>query len=42
MGWEAWLTLGVVVACFAMMAFTRIATDIIMSAGLTLLLVSAC
>jgi di/tricarboxylate transporter len=40
MGWEAWLTLGVVAGCFAMMAFTRISTDIIMSAGLTLLLVS--
>jgi di/tricarboxylate transporter len=40
MGWEAWLTLAVVVSCFAMMAFTRISPDIIMSAGLTLLLVS--
>jgi len=34
------LTLGVVAGCFAMMALTRIATDIIMSAGLTLLLVA--
>jgi len=40
MGWEAWLTLAVVAGCFAMMALTRISTDIIMSAGLTLLLVS--
>lgn len=40
MGWEAWLTLAVVMGCFAMMAFTWISPDIIMSAGLTLLLVS--
>ena len=40
MGWEAWLTLAVVVACFAMMALTWISPDIVMSAGLTLLLVS--
>jgi di/tricarboxylate transporter len=40
MGWEAWLTLAVVMGCFAMMAFTRISSDIIMSAGLTLLLVT--
>jgi di/tricarboxylate transporter len=40
MGWEAWLTLIVVMGCFAMMAFTWISADIIMSAGLTLLLVS--
>lgn len=40
MGWEAWLTLAVVAGCFAMMAFTWISADIIMSAGLTLLLVS--
>jgi di/tricarboxylate transporter len=40
MGWEAWLTLAVVTGCFAMMAFTWISSDIIMSAGLTLLLVS--
>jgi di/tricarboxylate transporter len=40
MDWEAWMTLGVVTGCFAMMALTRISTDIIMSAGLTLLLVS--
>jgi len=40
MGWEAWLTLAVVVGCFAMMVFTWVSPDIIMSGGLTLLLVS--
>lgn len=40
MVWEVWLTLSVVVGCFAMMAFTRVSPDIIMSGGLTLLLVS--
>jgi len=40
MGWEAWLTLAVVAGCFALMAFTWISADIIMSAGLTVLLVS--
>ena len=40
MVWEAWLTLSVVAGCFAMMAFTWISADIIMSAGLTVLLVS--
>ena len=40
MGWEAWLTLAVVAACFAMMALTWVSPDIIMSAGLTVLLVS--
>ena len=40
MAWEAWLTLSVVVACFAIMAFTWISPDIVMSAGLTILLVT--
>jgi di/tricarboxylate transporter len=40
MAWEAWLTLSVVVGCFTTMAFTRVSPDIIMSGGLTLLLVS--
>jgi len=40
MAWEAWLTLSVVVGCFATMALTRISPAIIMSGGLTLLLVS--
>ena len=34
MGWEAWLTLAVVVGCFAMMALTISPPDIIMSGGL--------
>jgi di/tricarboxylate transporter len=40
MGPDAWLTLAVIVFCFATMALTSVAPDIIMSAGLTLLLVS--
>ena len=40
MAWEAWLTLSIVVGCFATMALTRISPAIIMSGGLTLLLVS--
>lgn len=40
LGWEALLSLGVVVMCFAFFAGTRIAPDIITSAGLTILLVS--
>ncbi len=40
MGWEAWLTLSVVIACFGLIAFTWVSPDIIMSAGLTVLLVS--
>lgn len=40
MGWDAWLTLVVVMGCFTMMAFSRISPDIIMSAGLTILLVA--
>jgi len=40
MGWEAWLALSVVVGCFGMIALTRISPDIVMSAGLTLLLIS--
>ncbi len=40
MGWEAWLTLLVIAACFAMMAFTSVSPDIVMAAGLTLLLIS--
>jgi len=37
MSWEDWLTVIVAVGCFAMMAFTWVSPDIIMSAGLTLL-----
>ncbi len=40
MVWDAWLALAVVAACFALIAFTWISADIIMSAGLTVLLVS--
>ncbi len=40
MPWEAWLTLAVVIVCFAAMAFTSAAPDVVMSAGLTLLLLS--
>jgi len=40
MAWEAWLTLSVVVACFAIMAFTWVSPDIVMAAGLTVLLLS--
>ena len=40
MGWEAWLSLAVVAWCFGMLAFSWAAPDLIMSAGLTLLLVT--
>ena len=39
-GWEAWFTLGLVVLCFVLFAFTRIAPDVVTSGALTLLLVS--
>lgn len=39
MGWEAWLTLAVIGLCFGMMAATRVAPDIVMTMGLTILLV---
>ncbi len=39
-GWEAWLTLGLVVLCFVLFVFTRTAPDIVTSGALTLLLVS--
>ena len=38
-GWEGWFSLVVVVFCFSMLAFTRVAADIVTSGGLTLLLV---
>lgn len=40
MGWEAWLTVGVVVLCFAVLMFTRAAPDATLVGGLTILLVS--
>jgi len=39
-GWEAWLTLAVVVLCFALFAFTRVSPDLVTSGALTLLLVA--
>ena len=39
-GWEAWLTLALVVLCFALFAFTRVSPDLVTSAALTLLLVA--
>ncbi len=38
LGWEAWLSLGIVVLCFALFAFSRAAPDVITSGALTLLL----
>jgi di/tricarboxylate transporter len=40
MEWQALLTLGVVVGCFVLMAFTWIAPDIVLAAGLTILLLA--
>ena len=40
MGWEGYFSLGIVVFCFGMMAFTRVSPDIITTAGLTLLLLT--
>jgi di/tricarboxylate transporter len=40
MAWEAWLAVTVVAGCFGLIAFTWISPDVIMSAGLTILLVS--
>jgi len=39
-GWEGWLSLGLVVLCFLLFSFTRIAPDVVTSAALTLLLVT--
>ncbi len=38
--WEAWLTLGVIALCFGTMVTNRIAPDIVMMGGVTILLVS--
>lgn len=38
MNWEGWFTLATIVFCFGLLTFTRISADIIMSAGLTILL----
>jgi di/tricarboxylate transporter len=40
MGWEGWFSLGLVVLCFLLFGFTRIAPDLVTSAALTLLLVT--
>ncbi len=40
MEWEILFSLGIVVLCFGMLAFTRIAPDIITTAGLSLILLS--
>ena len=37
MGWEAWVTLGIVLLIFGLLACTRIAPDVILCGGLTLL-----
>ena len=39
LGWEGWFSLGLVVWCFTMFAFTRISPDLVTSAALTMLLV---
>ncbi len=38
--WEAWLTLGVIALCFGMLSFTRLAPDMVLVGGLTILLLS--
>ena len=38
MGWEAWFTLAIIATCFCALAFTKWAADIVLMAGLTLLL----
>jgi di/tricarboxylate transporter len=40
MSWQAWFSLAVVLLCFGSLAWTRVSADLVMSAGLTLLLVS--
>ena len=40
MGWDAWFTIAILVLCFSLLAGSRIAPDIVMMAGLTLLLVA--
>ncbi len=38
--WEAWFTLSVVTLCFGILSFTRLAPDMVLVGGLTLLLLS--
>lgn len=40
MGWEAYFSLGVVIFCFFMLAFSRISPDLITTAGLSMVLLS--
>jgi di/tricarboxylate transporter len=40
MGWEGWFSIGVTTLCFSLLALTRVAPDMVMVGGLTLLLVS--
>jgi di/tricarboxylate transporter len=40
MSWDAWFSIGVMVFCFATLVMSRVSADIVMSGGLTLLLVS--
>ena len=40
MGWEAWFTIAVITFCFTAMAVYRVAPDIALMGGLTLLLIS--
>ena len=40
MEWEILFSLGVVVFCFGMLAFTRVSPDIITTAGLSLILIT--
>ena len=38
-GWQGWVSLGLVAWCFGMFAFTRVSPDLVTSAALTMLLV---
>jgi len=40
LGWDAWLTIGVVVAILAVLIFTRLSADFVFLGGLTVLLVT--
>lgn len=40
MGWDAWFSLGVVILVLALLAATRLATDLVLLSGLTLLFVT--
>ncbi|MFH0981705.1 MAG: SLC13 family permease [Planctomycetota bacterium] len=40
LGWQAWVTLGVIAVVFALLALTQIATDVVLVGGVTILLVT--